>query len=239
MHHVSPVRWCVAWRMRYRTGSRRFRLGDAMSILARSVARAVRELAGAHAREQVEVLLDRAVAVRAVLPGLGQRAAVLADLARRSGRRRRPCPSWMSCDGVLVELLEVVRGVVELLAPVEAEPADVVLDRLDVLDVLLASGWCRRSAGCSARRSPGRCRSSGRSTWRGRCGGSRSAPAGSGCATRPPNRPVREVLVDDRADEVGRRGGLGGRHVAPYHSGRAAPAPEKAVRAAAASPGAG
>ena len=42
--------------------------------------RAVLELAGAHAREEVEVLLDRPVAVRALAAGLGQRAAVLADL---------------------------------------------------------------------------------------------------------------------------------------------------------------
>ena len=75
------------------TGSRMFMLGEAMSILARSVARAVGELAGAHAREQVQVLLDGAVAVGAVLARLGQRAAVLADLVRRSGRRHRPCPS--------------------------------------------------------------------------------------------------------------------------------------------------
>ena len=42
--------------------------------------RAVRELARAHAREQVEALLDRAVAPGAVRARLGERAAVLADL---------------------------------------------------------------------------------------------------------------------------------------------------------------
>ena len=46
-------------------------------------ARAVGELAGAHAREQVEALLDRPVAPRAVAAGLGERAAVLADLVGR------------------------------------------------------------------------------------------------------------------------------------------------------------
>jgi hypothetical protein len=69
----------VRVRMRYITGSRRLK-GDAMSILARSTRGAVGELAGAHAAEEVEVLLDAAVAVRAVRAGLGQRAAVLADL---------------------------------------------------------------------------------------------------------------------------------------------------------------
>ena len=40
----------------------------------------VRELAGAHAREEVEALFRRAVAPRAVSPGLGEGATVLADL---------------------------------------------------------------------------------------------------------------------------------------------------------------
>ena len=43
-------------------------------------ARAVREFAGAHALEQVQVFLHGAVAVGAFLARLGQRAAVLADL---------------------------------------------------------------------------------------------------------------------------------------------------------------
>ena len=52
------------------TGSRMFMLGEAMSILARSVSAAVGELARAHALEQVQVLVDGAVAERAVLAGL-------------------------------------------------------------------------------------------------------------------------------------------------------------------------
>ena len=54
-------------------------------------ARAVRELPGAHAREEVDALLGRPVAPRAVAAGLGERAAVLADLVGARGRRRRPC----------------------------------------------------------------------------------------------------------------------------------------------------
>ena len=46
-------------------------------------ARAVGELAGAHAAEEVEVLRDGAIAVRAVRARLGERAAVLADLLGR------------------------------------------------------------------------------------------------------------------------------------------------------------
>src|SRR5213075_1345223 len=40
-------------------------------------------------------------------------------------------------DGPVVELVEVVGGVVEMVAPVEAEPADVLLDRVDVLLLFL------------------------------------------------------------------------------------------------------
>src|SRR5207247_1193778 len=37
MHQASPVRWCVALRIRYMTGSRRLMLPEVMSIFARSV----------------------------------------------------------------------------------------------------------------------------------------------------------------------------------------------------------
>ncbi len=52
-------------------------------------ARAVREFAGLHAAEQVEVFLDRAVAERRVLAGLGQRAARERGSPPASGRRHR------------------------------------------------------------------------------------------------------------------------------------------------------
>ena len=98
--------------------------------------RAVGKLARAHALEQVEALVDRAVAPRAVLARLGERAAVLADLVGGEvvdvGVARLD-----QVDGPVVELVEVVGGVVEMLAPVEAEPADVLLDRVDVLLLLL------------------------------------------------------------------------------------------------------
>ena len=97
---------------------------------------AVGELAGPHPREEVEVLVDRAIAPRRVATGLGQRAAVLADLVGRQVVDVRVAVADQ-VDGPVVELLEVVRRVVEVLAPVEAEPADVALDRVDVLLLLL------------------------------------------------------------------------------------------------------
>ena len=99
-------------------------------------ARAVGELAGAHALEEVEALLDRPVAPGAVPPRLGERAAVLADLV--GGEVVHVGLAGPDeVDGPLVELLEVVRGEVQVLAPVEPQPADVGLDGVDVLLLFL------------------------------------------------------------------------------------------------------
>ena len=95
-------------------------------------ARAVRELAGAHAPEQVEIFLDGSIAIRALAARLGERAAVLAHLvggqAVDVGLARLD-----ELLGPLVELLEVVGRVKQVLAPVEAEPADVPHDLVGVL----------------------------------------------------------------------------------------------------------
>ena len=118
------------------TGSRRFRLGAAMSILARRVLAAVVELSRPHAGEEIEVLRHRAAAVRALAPGLGEGAAVLAHLFEAEVVDVRPS-RLDELYGPPVELLEVIGRVVEVLVPVEAEPAHVGLDRLDVLHALL------------------------------------------------------------------------------------------------------
>ncbi len=78
-------------------------------------ARAVLEFAGAHPAEQIEVFLDAAVAERAVPAGLGERAAAGAHLVRRLVVD----VSLARADQILrpsVELLEIIRGVVEVLA---------------------------------------------------------------------------------------------------------------------------
>ena len=116
MHQASPVRgWCgVQDAVEHRVAQVDVARGHV--DLGAQHARAVRELAGPHAAEQVEVLLDGAVAERAVPAGLGQRAAVRADLLRRlvvdvglAGLDQ--------ALGPVVELLEVVRGVVEVRRP--------------------------------------------------------------------------------------------------------------------------
>ncbi len=117
-------------------GSRRFRFGDAMSILARST----RDPSG-NSPARIRAKRSRFSAIDRsryglTSPGLGQRAAELADLVgaqvvdvglARLDQLHRPA----------VELLEVVGGVVEVRAPVEAEPAHVGHDRVDVLHLFL------------------------------------------------------------------------------------------------------
>jgi hypothetical protein len=98
-------------------------------------ARAVRELARAHAPEQVQVLLDAAPAVRRVAARFGQRAAVRAHLVGAEVADERVALP----DQLLrrqVEHVEVV-GRVAQAVPVEAQPAHVVLDGAHVLGVFL------------------------------------------------------------------------------------------------------
>ena len=96
----------------------------------------VRELARPHTREEVEILRDRAVPVGAVAAGIGEGAAVFADLVRAEvvdvGLAE---PDEL--HGELVEPLEVVRREEPPLAPVEPHPAHVFLDGGHVFHGLL------------------------------------------------------------------------------------------------------
>ena len=87
--------------------------------------RAVGELSRPHAREQIEVLFDRAVAIRTVATGLGQRPAVLANLVGAQAVDVR-VPLFDQLHRELIEAFEVV-GRVELGVPREAEPRDIWL----------------------------------------------------------------------------------------------------------------
>ena len=82
--------------------------------------RAVGELARLHAAQQVEVLVGRAVAIRARHAGRRHRAAVVPDLLFGLRIDVR-LPALHEVLGDLVELLEVVARV-ELVVPLEAEP---------------------------------------------------------------------------------------------------------------------
>ena len=166
------------------TGSRMLRFGDAMSILARSVRepsgnspafmRANRSRFSSTERLRYGLSLPGSVSVpRYCRISLGGQVADV----RLAG------PDQL--HGPFVELAEIIGGVEEAVFPIEAEPAHVLHDGIDVLGLLLFADWCRRSAGWSCRRIPPPGRNSGRSIWRGRCADSRSAPAESACARGP------------------------------------------------------
>ncbi len=112
------------------------RLGEAMSILARKVLRAVGKLTLAHAVEQVEVFFDRAATIRAVLARLGQSAALLADLIRREVAHEG-FAFLNELYGPCVELIEIIGSVKQAVFEIAAQPADVFNDRIDVLGFFL------------------------------------------------------------------------------------------------------
>ena len=98
-------------------------------------ARAVGKLPVLHALEQVEVFGHAAVAVRAVAPRLRERAAVFAHLVLAEVVHIGNA-LFDELDGQLVALVEVRRAEQHLI-PLEAEPADILLDGVDILRILL------------------------------------------------------------------------------------------------------
>ena len=97
---------------------------------------AIGKLAGAHAPKQVEALRRRPAAMRAVPARLRQGPAIVANLVGGEAVHIGVAVA-NELLGKRVHLLEIVRGVVHPLCPVEAEPAHVLLDRVDVLGVFL------------------------------------------------------------------------------------------------------
>jgi hypothetical protein len=92
---------------------------------------AVGKLAGFHAAEQIEVLLRRTIAERAVLAGFGQGAAPVANVGLGlvvdigmavANQGFRP----------VVEPVEIIRGVKQVASPVVTEPTHIGLNRIDV-----------------------------------------------------------------------------------------------------------
>ena len=96
--------------------------------------RAIRELASAHALEQIEIFCGAAIAIRRILAGLGERATIRPHLV---GRDRIDVGDALvdQADGKGEKLFVVIRRVILAFAPVEPEPAHVVFDRIDVFDV--------------------------------------------------------------------------------------------------------
>ena len=96
---------------------------------------ALGEFTLAHPLEQVQIFLDGAVTVGGD-GGLADVAAVFPELVRRQvadvGQTL-----FDQLHGVFVVFFKIIGAVEEAVAPVKAQPVDVVLDRLDVLRVLL------------------------------------------------------------------------------------------------------
>ena len=99
--------------------------------------RAVGKLAGPHPLEKIEVLLDGPRAVRAGPARLGEGAAMVADLLGREIADVRLAGADQ-LERPRVELIEIVGGVELAVLPIEPQPVDVFLDRVDVLLVLFA-----------------------------------------------------------------------------------------------------
>ena len=97
--------------------------------------RAVLELPRPHPAEEVEVLFDRALPVRAFGARLVEVSAQLADFIEARAVDEREA-LFDQQDREIEKLLEIIGGEIAAIAPVETEPADVLLDRIDVLDVL-------------------------------------------------------------------------------------------------------
>ena len=92
---------------------------------------AFREFAGLHAAQQVQAFGRRAVAEGAVRPRLGQRTSARAHLFGRLVVDIGEA-AFDQMFGPFVEPVEMVRGVEQMLAPIEAEPAHVGLDGVDI-----------------------------------------------------------------------------------------------------------
>ena len=96
---------------------------------------AVGELAGLHAFEKVEVLLNGAVAVGAVFAGFGDGATAQSDfllgLVVHIGKAFLD-----ELDGPEVELVEIIAGIKDI-GPLEPQPAYVLLDGVYIFGVFL------------------------------------------------------------------------------------------------------
>ena len=92
----------------------------------------VLEFSRPHAAEQIEILFDGSMSIGALATRLGERAAIFAHLIR--GEAVDICLAFPDeLLGPLIQLLEVIGGMVKVLAPVESQPSNVALDLVDIL----------------------------------------------------------------------------------------------------------
>ena len=88
-----------------------------------------------HFFKQCEALFDRAVAIGR-FGGSAQVAAVFAHLL---GRQLTDISKSLfdQLHGALIHLVEILGGIIKPVLPVKAQPPDIFLDGVDILDVLL------------------------------------------------------------------------------------------------------
>ena len=147
-------------------------------------AAALGELAVLHALEQIEVFLDRAVAVRAH-GGLADVAAALLELL--GGQVADVGQAFFDeLDGKFIVLFKIIRAVEEPVAPVEAQPVDIGLDGVDVFGVFLRRVGVVHAQVAQAAEFFRPCRNRSSAPCSGRCADTRSAPAETGCARAYP-----------------------------------------------------
>jgi hypothetical protein len=118
--------------MRYITGIAHVEVGRRHVDLGAQGARAIGKFAGLHALEQIEILFHGAVAVGAFLARLGERAAYL----RTSSARQIAHVGFAFADQLHAPIRRAGRNNrrrKEAVFPVEAQPADVLHDGIDVL----------------------------------------------------------------------------------------------------------
>ena len=94
------------------------------------------EFPAPHAAKEIETLRRRPIAIGARLTRLGECAAIFANLVGVQAADVG-VPLLNQLLGPLVQLLEIVRGVELAIVPTEAQPADVLFNGVDVLDVFL------------------------------------------------------------------------------------------------------
>ena len=127
----------VAWRMRYSTGSRMFMFGDAMSIFARSTC-----APSGNSPARMRANRSRFSSTGRSRYGLSRPGSVSVPRysrisSARRDRRRTPCPSRSAARRSCRAARSSPTRRSSARRPLEAEPAHVALDRVDVLDVFL------------------------------------------------------------------------------------------------------
>ena len=111
-------------------------VGGGHIYLSSERSRTVGKLAVLHTLEKVKIFLNGSVSVRAVLTRLGQSTSVLSHLLGAQVANVRLAVLYQ-LDGELIALVKVIRAVEDASVGCSAKPAEVAVDRLNVLHVFL------------------------------------------------------------------------------------------------------